>query len=223
MTLNACRQLSSFTKTGFASTNEALPLFARPDTNDALFNPGSTQLSSSFVKRPPGHEDFPEAEKLTHQEKSAVSASGHWAPEASVMENEFGYVMQVVLPGVRAQEVRAELVPGGKLVINGVRHGKVGSAMCGTGDNASTILGLLSSSLPRELGLGGGSTMGRIVYGGDVLVPGRFKLVWKLPKDANLESLRADFKVRFGEEGRRRFIVLLYFENDLVGACKSAL
>lgn len=192
-TLQACRRPSKAQET---TQNESLPLFARPDMDDELL--GTENQPFSSLNRPltrhyhePGSGLAGGIEESPH---GGVSSSGHWAPEASILESEFGYVMQVVLPGVRAQEVRAELLPGGRLVVTGVRH-KTLNKKAGGGPEGS--LPELLSALPRELVLGGKAGMGRVVYGGDVLVSGRFKLVWKLPKDANLESLRADFKVRF--------------------------
>jgi hypothetical protein len=121
------------------------------------------------------------------QRKSIVAASGHWAPQASVVEHEFGYVLQAVLPGVNPKEVRAELLLGGRLVISGIRHNYRNTDSGGGGAQP-----VLFSILPEAFGESGFIKM---ATDGNVLESGRFRLVWKLPRDTNLDSMRADFKV----------------------------
>lgn len=130
-----------------------------------------------------GSKQQQQQQKSSNSRKTTVvAASGHWAPQASVVETEFGYVLQAVVPGVNPKEVRAELMPGDRLVISGIRHQNSGSR----GVQSASL-----SVLPEVFGEPGWN---RVVYNGNGLESGRFRLVWKLPKGVNQESIRADFK-----------------------------
>ena len=193
--------------------NSSQPLFARPEVVDALVSMNQkeqgTKILHAFSSNPGFSRGGGGEVDKKEIEKSPVATSGHWAPQASVIENEFGYVLQAVLPGVNAKEVRAELLPGRRLVISGIRHHTDGSGGGGGGARPA-----LFSVLPEVFGEPG---LNRVVHGGHVLESGRFRLVWKLPKDANQDSIRADFKVSFKlvflflPEIWLRFVILFLF------------
>ncbi|KAL4519124.1 hypothetical protein Ndes2526B_g00225 [Nannochloris sp. 'desiccata'] len=197
-TLNSQRTASasaqSLPSTSHFSSAQKLspPLFARPEiSGDALAPYNQQKESITLLALSSGSKQQQEQQQSSNSPETVVAASGHWAPQASVVENEFGYVLQAVVPGVNPKEVRAELLPGGRLVISGIRHhnrNTYSSSSSGSGDGAQPAL---LSTLPEVFGKPGWN---RMVYNGNVLESGRFRLVWKLPGDANQESIRADFK-----------------------------
>jgi HSP20 family molecular chaperone IbpA len=164
------------------------PLFARPEISaDALVPCNEQKESITLPAFPSGSSKQQQQQQAQSFPKTVVAASGHWAPQASVVETEFGYLLQAVVPGVNPKEVRAELLPGGRLVITGIRHNTSAYHRNCSGVHPASL-----SILPDAFGEPGWNS---IAFSGDVLESGRFRLVWKLPGDANQESIKADFKV----------------------------
>lgn len=134
---------------------------------------------------------IPEDKSSLATVSSAATSSGDWAPQTLVQESEFGYLLQALLPGVKARDVRAELVPGSRLVISGTRRGRMGGPFPE-----------LFAALPEVFGLAKGP-------GTQGMASGSFEIVWRLPGDANLDSLRAEVKVREGANAADRMQLLL--------------
>lgn len=149
------------------------PMFARPAEIDAILINGG--------------EDVPSIRPVKQQAPVAdLRASGdHWAPQTSLEEGEFGYVLYAVLPGVKARDMRVELSRDRRLVISGYRREHRGG---------QPHVPELFKQLPEVFGLPPGDF--RKVRDGQVLASGRFRVSWHLPRDADEESLRAEVKVR---------------------------
>jgi HSP20 family molecular chaperone IbpA len=111
------------------------------------------------------------------------STGQHFAPRAFIQENEFGYVLHAVLPGVKAKDIVAELLSNRRLLISGVRFSFQENG--GQLPEAMKIYHNISSdpfilSMKEE----------------PILPFGRFKISWELPEDADPESLRAKVEVQ---------------------------
>jgi hypothetical protein len=101
-----------------------------------------------------------------------------------LIESDFGYVLKIPLPGVRPEDVRIEQLPGSRLAITATRRQR---------SSVLSALPDLYASLPEVFGLpSGGCTWGSGTHTDKKVVS------WTLPEDANVNSVRAEFKVRRG-------------------------
>lgn len=125
--------------------------------------------------------------KSNSASSSKLQSTGqHFAPKAFIQESEFGYVLHAVLPGIKAKDIVAELLPNRRLLISGVRFSFSEGEGQGMKDNSGMKIYHKISSDPFILSM----------KEEPILPYGRFKISWKLPKDADLESLRAKVEVR---------------------------
>jgi len=179
----------------FGAATAAVPALHRPTFDNT--SPVAIPLATSRIalespryarahSQPGMHPPLPAPRKeLSSLSNTSYSVPGDWTPSTSVEENEFGWCLQVILPGVKVKDIRVELMPGNRLYISGTRHSMPGAA---------SIPDVLST-LPEVFGLPTGSAFRASLSQKDMMLSGGFQIVWTIPADANLESLQAEVMV----------------------------
>jgi HSP20 family molecular chaperone IbpA len=171
----ACRSPEA-TSSNTTSTSLPLPRYARP---------------VPFDRDTPAHDPFMTESivKATPPVQTPVLKGLIWTPDITIKENDFGYVVRAVVPGIRPEDVKAELLPGRKLVITGTQKTVRGQA---------EEFPELFAALPEVFGLPARTRHRMLPRDRDAssAMTGSFTIEWTLPDDANSDSLRADLKVR---------------------------
>ncbi|KAG0577315.1 hypothetical protein M758_5G141100 [Ceratodon purpureus] len=168
------------------------PLFSKPSVQDVIQPVSEPLFSRSSKLSPQEVEKEKEAaalawaaaeEQPTHPETESIGKGYEWFPRMDVMESGSAFVVTVELPGVNADGICCEVTPD-SLVVSGSRstdwwknNGESDKHPNGNGN-----------------GNGNGNANGNgSVYHRRELARGPYRAVWRLPKNADLGGISAEF------------------------------